>query len=386
MPSLDRGLFLVGSGEPDCSGAPCLQVRRGVSLLVILASLLIVALATVAIASTLVALRASNERDRWKGDYGAAARVIDQYILTVSTNGKLKGMSMEPLRTDLYQPAFDYYQQYVTSHANKRPATKLEAISAWIRADNQVTPQLADAHFHLAGLLAKRGSKDAVKELNDGLQQISFMKLDHSDPSTFPSLQQSALKYTLPTEWFTFRGESGAGAGDRLLLLVLGFNNAAAVFEELKAEHPESVSFRDDIAAVSRIPGTMFGFANQNRQALSNWQKAADNLESIVRDRPGDVEYKVRLAEALAAVASRQKSMGKTEEAMPTYQRVIELREQIVAASPEDKTRQQELTTAKRDLERIKTAKPAKKESPPEEAAASVTPEPAAAPDAAAGP
>lgn len=345
----------------------------------VLASLLIVALATVSVASTLVALRAANERDRLKEDYAGVTRVIDQYIMTISSNSKLKGTSMEALRNDLYQPAFDYYQQYVKSHPDKGPGSKLDKIKTWITGgDKQSMPQLADAHFHLAGLLAKRGSSVSLTEINEGLRLVNAMKAEHFDPSAYPSIQQSALKYTMPTEWFTFKNVSGKEAGDKLVVVVMAFDGTVMSYEELKQAHPEVVSFRDDIAGASRIPGTMFGFANANARSASAWQKAVDNLDSVVRDRPNDIEYKVRLAEALSALASRQKSMRKTEEAMANYQRVIDLREQIVAANPEDNTRKSELTTAKRDLERLKAAKPAKKEEPPASTAdPAATPAPA---------
>jgi tetratricopeptide (TPR) repeat protein len=370
------------SGKPQCGIATAkpAEIRRGISTMAVLASLLIVALATVSVASTLVALRAANERDQLKEDYAGATRVIDQYIMTISSNNKLKGTSMEALRNDLYQPAFDYYEQYVKSHPNKGPGSKLENLKTWVTGgDKQSMPHLADAHFHLAGLLAKRGSSDSLIEINEGLRLINAMKAENFDPSTYPSFQQSALRYTMPTEWFTFKNVSGEGARDKLVVVVMAFDGTALTYEELKKAHPDVVSFRDDIAGASRIPGTMFGFANANARSAVAWQKAVDNLDSVVRDRPSDMEYKVRLAEALAALASRQKSMRKTEEAMANYQRVIDLREQIVAANPDDTTRKSELTTAKRDLERLKATKPEKKAEPPAEAAASAT-EPAATP------
>lgn len=338
--------------------------RRGVSLLAILASLLIVALATVSVASTLVALRALKERDHARDDYAGATRVIDQYIMTIANNSKLKGTSMEPLRNDLYQPAFDYFQQYVQAHAN----------------DKDAQPQLANAHYHLAGLLAKRGSKDAMGSINNAIGIINAMKMQKADAASYPSLYQCAFRYTLPTEWFTFKGLNRDDMRSILAPMVITMDGAVLTYEELKKAHPEATQFREDIAGIARIKGTLFGFANANERAATEWQRAADNLDSLVKEHPSELDYKIRLAEALAAVASRQKSMRKNEEAMANLERVIALREEIVTANPDDANRKSELTTAKRDLERLQKAKPAKPEEPPADAAASAAPEAAAAP------
>ncbi len=342
--------------SPAAGAGPHIAMRRGVSVLAILASLLIVALAVIAGASTWVALRASEERNRAKEDFAAARLVIDQYVKTIATGNELKGSSQAAARQALYQPAIDYYQKFVQTHEN----------------DPNVWPQMAEAYYHLAGLHAKQGSKEASGMLGKGLSYINRMKLADADPATFPSLEQCALKYTLPTEWVTLRGASAVDQRANLAPLVVNFDNANLTFEELSEKHPQTVTFRDDLAAIQRIPATLFGFAGLNDRAIKAWQRASDALATCVRDRPDNLDYKVRLAEALSALASRQRSAGKIEDAVANYQRTVEVREQIVAANPDDKTRQQELTTTKRDLDRAKSAttKSAKKETPAAEKAA----------------
>jgi tetratricopeptide (TPR) repeat protein len=334
---------LVAAGTPE---------RRGISIVAIFVSLLIVALGLVSAASTYVALEAIKERDRARTDLAEAAKTIDQYVQTISTSNELKGTRLAKARAELYKPAVDYYQQYTQKHHD----------------DKKALAEMADAYYHLAGIQAKTGAKEALTTLNDGMRYINLMKAENADAAKYPSLNQSAMKYTMPTEWFPQRG--GGGGIAAIAPLIITFDAGNETFSALMAQYPQSPIFRDDLAAMMRIPATLYGFAGVNGRAITSWQRAVDALTPLVAEQPSNMEYKARLAEALSGIASRQMSAKKPQEAVPHYERALKLHEAIAAAQPDDATSKQQLTVAKRALERAQKELAKKEGTPKAETAA----------------
>jgi membrane protein involved in colicin uptake len=109
---------------------------------------------------------------------------------------------------------------------------------------------------------------------------------------------------------------------------------------------------------------------NGRKQSLESWLKARDVLETLVRDQPANKDYQVRLAESLVNAARSQRTDKENEKAAANLKRAIEVREQLVAANPDDKALKQDLTTAQRDLERLEATPTASKEAPAAQSAA----------------
>jgi tetratricopeptide (TPR) repeat protein len=337
------------SNRSKLGAAPAVSARRrGISVLTILISLLIVALGTIAVASTLVALRATQEKKRAVEDFNAAHALADQYVGLAATSSVLKGSSLTQVREEIYKPAMAYYEKIVQTRAN----------------DDKALAQVADAYFHLAGLQAKLGSRETLSSINGGLTAINKMKKINADAASYPSIYECAWKNTIPPEWFTLRGASAEEMRGHLAPLVITIDSLILTCTELSQQYPDAAGFREDMAGAQKVKATMFGFANLNKRALDAWQQAANALEKVVQARPNDVDVKIRYAEALAGTASRQKTAKQLDEAAATLEKTVAVREQIVAALPEDRTRQQELTTSKRELERIKATKPAQPKAP----------------------
>ena len=177
------------------------------------------------------------------------------------------------------------------------------------------------------------------------------------------------LKLVPTLEWGTIKEGTNKDREAHGLGLFLTVVMATATFEALSEKYPQEISFRDDLAALHRINGLFNTLFNRTGPAIGGLKSAHDVLETLVRDRPDSVDFKSRLAEALVSLGKLQKTDGKPEDAIASYERAVQLREQLATAAPDDKTIAQDLKTATRDLERLKAA-PAAKAAPPAEAPA----------------
>ena len=256
-------------------------------------------------------------------------------MAAVASSGKLKGPALEPTRKELLQPALDYYRTFVQSHA----------------ADPQMLPERVAAQFHMAGLYVKLGSKDGVAAMSQGVGDLNLLKDTDLDPETFPSLQACALKMTSPIDWVMVKGVDQVYA----LSLMVALSRAIDTYQGLSQKYPQVVSFRDDFSALLKASAMLQAQLPARRQeALASWLRARDALETLVRDRPDNVDYQTRLAESLTTAARMQKSAGETDQAAANLQRAVAVREQMAEAHPDDKKLKQELTIVQRDLEKLK--------------------------------
>jgi len=249
-------------------------------------------------------------------------------------------VNSKPPKKEILQPAIDYYKAFSEAHA----------------ADKKMLPEVASARFHLAALQAKLGSKDAAKTMFDGVLALDELSADATaDPNTFPSLQDSALKLTTPIEWFMVKGADRAYQ----MQLVVALNRAKGTYENLSNKHPASIPFRDNYSALLKGSALIQSqMPNGKEASLDAWLKARDILEALVREQPNNVDYQARLAESLLNAARGQKDKD-AQQATANLERAVEVREQMLAAKPDDKQLQQDLNSAKRELERMATAKKA---------------------------
>jgi hypothetical protein len=329
--SFFRRAAQVGEQSRGATFGRARRRRAGLSLLSVLVSLLVVALATIAVGSTVVAMRAAEQRDRAKQDFTQASHGFDDLIVAVAT-------TVKPPRKELLQPAMDYYQKFIQAHAK----------------DRQLLPEVASARFHLAALHAKLGSKEGVASMTLGLADLDEIAKDENlDPAAFPSLQDCALKVATPVEWFMVKDANNSYAAG----LVMSIARAKSTYENLSKKYPSDANLRNNHAALLKgwalIQGQMPGGRNKS---LESWLQARDVLETLVRDQPTVEDYQVRLVESLTNAARIQKTDKVIDQATANMQRAVAVREQMAAAQPDNKTLQQELSTAKRELEKMKPA------------------------------
>jgi tetratricopeptide (TPR) repeat protein len=339
-------------------------------------SLVVVASLTLAAASTFVAIRtagernrANQQRDEAQAAFQASTKAIDALDATLLTSAKLK--SAEPMRAELLQPFVDYYKAFIQTHAADK--------------NDDFLPETAAASLRLAAIYAKMGSKESIPTLRQGLGLMGRLGNSSVDPDRFPSLQTCALRLVPALEWGTIKeGEPTAkereAHGVGLFLTVL---MASATFENLAGKFPQHTGFRDDLAALQRINGLFNSLFNRNKQAIEALTTTCALLEVLVREKPDNADFKTRLSEALVSLGKLQKSEGDPGKAIASYERAVVLRQELATSAPDDKTIAQDLKTASRDLERLKTAPAPKTAAPAADTPAAEAPATAEAADAA---
>jgi tetratricopeptide (TPR) repeat protein len=341
--------------------------RRAFSVLAVILSLLVVALATIAVASTLVAIRAKEANKKATSDLEQAERALDGLVVAAATREELKGFKMNAARDELIKPAAAYYEAYVAAHKDDVPPR----------------PDVAEAYLRLAGLQAKLGSTKSVASLNGGITYIDKLIEAGVDPETYPSVEECAMKVAAPNEWLMVKGATFNALPKHAAQLFFAISGAIMTFEDAHKKFPEAVKPRDELARVLAYSAQFQVRQRRYEEGLSQWSQARDMLETLVKDRPANVDYQRRLLDALIGTAQLQKRLQKTEEARATYERAIQVAEKLAAAQPDDKGIAAQLETAKKDLASLPASAPAAEvAASPESPAADGEPKEAKAEDA----
>lgn len=331
--------------------APKAKGARG-AMNTFLTSFLLVGMATLAAGSTFVALRAIDQRDRAEFSSKGSSQALEQTLVAAANTSRLKGPLNAQARQEIFTPARQMYEAFIAKHAS----------------DSAMQPQVADAYLHLAGLQAKLGDANCVGSLSSALRVINTIKSQEGyDPATIPRLK-IALQLSAPTDWATVKTSSFEG---HVFGLIMAIGTATSTYTELSAAHPANVPFREDLVEIHRVSGQLQSQVEARKPfALRSWIAARDVLESLLREQPGSVDYQNRLVEALVGAAQLQIAK-EPNEAITNFKRAIEVREQMVAANPDDKTLAEDLARLKTSLANVK---PGATETAPAETAAADQP------------
>lgn len=306
-----------------------------------LTALLLIGTITLAVGSTVVAMRAIDERDKAEADLAQLSHAYGELTAAVA--------SIKPAKKEVLQPVADYYQRYIQAHSG----------------DGKVTPELIKAKLHLAALQVKLGSKEGVTYLSAAMADLSNLAKDSDlDPLTVPSLQGCTLRVAAPIEWAMVKGADQA----YFLGLMMAINSANGNYQSLSHRFPEVTNLRDDHSATMKVLALLNAQISPAR-ALPLWVQAIPVNETLVKDQPQNADYNARLIECLVNAARLQKEKER-DLAIQNFKRAIEVRQQLVSASPDDKTLQKELEKLKTELAKLEATPPPAAEAPPAEPAA----------------
>jgi tetratricopeptide (TPR) repeat protein len=322
-----------------------LRARRGSVLWIALASILIVGLAAVSIASTLFAMRSVEQRDRAREDFASSSDAVNEMVLAVANSGKLKGASAAEDREVILQPVVDHYQYIIEKY----------------EGDETMLPQLASAQLHLASVQAKLGLPACSRTLSAGLATLSKMVKSDFSQESYPSFQDTVSRIAAPTDWMTVKDSTPAAQG---VALYGSLGAGVVAYRDLSKKFPDAIVFRDDLAELLKSRALLLGFIGRGDVALENWNEATDVLETMVRDEPDNLGFQERLAESLTSEGKLEVTEKQPDKAIADYKRAVEVRQKMAESNPEDKSLEQALTRVKRDLERVETAAAAKKDAP----------------------
>lgn len=342
-------------------------LRRGISLVAILVSIVIVLLATAATLSTLVARRAIAQRDRATEDFEKAFGTIDEIVRAAAASNDLKGFKMTATREALLNPALNYYQAYAQAHLN----------------DDPPIPTVVDAQLHSAGLQAKLGSMKSTDSITQSMQYFGKLNKAKVDPETYPSMIGTTMRIAQPSDWMVLKGAGFDDLPKHGLKLLMAINMGVVTFRDIAKDSPQAIRPREDLAGLLAASGMLQGQFRRNKEALVQVTQAIQIMETLVRDRPADEEYKNQLAGALVNAARLQKAVKDIPAAKESYQKAIEIRQQQIAAKPDDKALAAEIETAKTELAKLPAVEQA---AAPAEGAAEGAPAEAAPAETAAEP
>ncbi len=324
--------------------------RRGISIVAILVSLLIVVLGTLAAASTFVALRATKAREQAEADFARASAAIDEMVMAAASSEDLQSFKMAKTRRELLKPAVAYYEAYEQAYVN-----------------DEVPPlTLPSDQFHLAGLQALQGSNKSVPALAAAMRSIDKLRAAKVDPDTYPSLQDCAMSIAPPQAWIMLKGASMQEMKDHPLQLFFGLNGAIAQYMQVNREFPEAIGPREELASLLTYSGALQAQGGRRTEGLAQMDQAREHLESLMASQPGNPEYQTRMADLCMLVGAAQKAQKDLDAATASYDKAIQLREALSAANPDDKDLAAQLEAAKKELEKLKSAAPAKVAAAPE--------------------
>ncbi len=325
-------------------------------------TLVIVILATLCVASTLVAGRATAAHDRAVADAKSATQAVDKMVLAAATHNDLKSYKLDAARKAVLEPALAYYQDYANTRASEDPPS----------------PAVAAAYFHAAGIQAKMGLMDSVGSLGQGIMQLGRLHTAKTDPEEYPSLQECAMRVAPANEWMLLKGASFGDMRKHGINLFFTLTRGVVEYQNANIENPQAVRPRNELAVLLSASARMQSTLGRSKEALGLSSRAVELLDSLVRDDPANADYKVRLAQTLAETGKLQKTTKDNAAAAESYRRAIEIREELLAANPGDATLTADLKAAQSELSKIKPAAPkpaaeaetAQKESPAAESTA----------------
>jgi hypothetical protein len=318
----------------------CPSSRRGISVSTILLSLLIVVLAVLAGASTVVALNAMKGRQKAEEDFARSQATLDALVKEIANHPDLKGFKMLKVRDSLLKLALTYYESYVQAHA----------------ADEVPPLNAPAAQFRIAGLYAKMGSSKSVPALAAALVMINRLREAKVDPDTYPGMNECAMGIAKPEEWIMLKGATMKEMRDHAPKLVFGLSGAMVQYNQVNREFPQAIRPRDELAQVYMYAGALQARVGRREEGLGQLNRSRTYLESLVRDQPGNSEFQTRLADVCVLVGDLEKRKKNNEGAAAAFERAVQLREPLAAASPDDKELAAQLAAAQKSLESVKGA------------------------------
>jgi len=341
--------------------------RRGISLVAILVSIVIVLLATAATLSTLVARRAIAERDRATEDFEKAFGTIDEIVRAAAASNDLKGFKMMATRESLLNPALNYYQAYAQAHLN----------------DDPPIPAVVDAQLHAAGLQAKLGSMKSTDSITQSMQYYGKLNKAKVDPETYPSMIGTTMKIAQPSDWMVLKGR-------RLRRSAEAWIQAADGDQHGGRDFPRYLQGFSSSDPPSRGPGGPAGGLGHAARAVPPRQGSTrpGHSSDCGHGDPGPRSAgRGGIQEPVGPDLGQRRATAENTKDIPaakaSYQKAIEIREQQIAASPDDKALASELETAKTELAKLPAVEQA---AAPAEPAAEGAPADAAPAEAAAAP
>jgi serine/threonine-protein kinase len=292
-------------------------MRRHRALVTSATAVLLASVASLAVTAAVLAgknreLTAANNRERdakeeARSNFAMARDAVDDCYSLTSSHPLLKGNNMQPVRQLLFDAALKYYQGFI----DRRPD------------DPQTREELARNYYRVASINEQIASKDKAL---DSLQEALRIREELAERSADPSLRADLA------ETYSFLGLLQAGTGKKSAA-EQSYDRALSVWKGLRQEDTPAVRYG---LAKTLIRVGYFRYQNTDHmRALGHYEEALVLLRGLLRENPGDMEYKNNLAKALHDVGLTHRLLtGNLDEAERNYHQAIALQQELVAAYP----------------------------------------------------
>jgi tetratricopeptide (TPR) repeat protein len=128
------------------------------------------------------------------------------------------------------------------------------------------------------------------------------------------------------------------------------FLQGLELYQQLTAQHPQNIVYRDDMAVCLHDLGGFYDDMSRTERAQTSYAKARDIWEALVSGHPGESHYQGRLANCLNSLANLFKTTGRLDDAEKVHLRALGIWNRLIAEHPRDPGYQESLARSHHNL------------------------------------
>ncbi|MEX2169555.1 MAG: protein kinase [Pirellulales bacterium] len=260
-----------------------------------------------------------------------ARRAVDDYFTLVSQSPLLDVPGLQPLRRQLLEAALRYHQEFLLQYPDNR-LLEADLAASFFRA----------AHIHHA----LNANDEAVAALASGIELVE--KLFDQRPEDHELHRRLAG---------VFVGNPGLHHGTAMPVnpdaVLQNLSRATRLWKRFVANDPAVPEFRNDLAELQLLVGSMELALGRRHEALRAYQTARDAWQLLHQQHPGVPDYRVNLARTEDELGVVLERYGQLPESRAACRAAMELRETLVADFPDKPDYQLELARSCGQMSRI---------------------------------
>jgi serine/threonine protein kinase len=256
---------------------------------------------------------AQKQREQAEANLQKARAAVDESFTRVSESKLLDVPGLQPLRKDLLEAALRFYRDFAFERSS----------------DPRVLADVAVTYLRIGQLNgALDRNDDAIVAIRQALDIVEQLRREH--PSDSES-QRKLAGFCTDRRW----AQRGTVVPRNPLAAFQTLLRLEAMWEKLAAEHPTTVAFQADLAAIDGSIGALLHWSGRQKEGSKYLQKATAIGEKMVRDDPDVPQYRSALADVSLQLADNQSANGLVDEALALTRRAAELGEGLVAEYPQ---------------------------------------------------
>jgi tetratricopeptide (TPR) repeat protein len=250
---------------------------------------------------------ALREKNHARENLDIASQALEDTLGRVLHNSRLQESGLEEVRSDILRTAIPYLEQFVERE----------------ESDDVLRARQGRALIQLAVLHAKKNAPDKAREaFQRGLRIFAELNKEAPDlKGVKTSLASAHMEYGR----FLFVNDKNPSSAKEHL------RSALQIEEQLAANRPDAADLKDYLAVTLSLLGTLLDEeATGHVEAQTLMAKAIQVREQLVRDHPDQGDYSHYCALCHLNLALSQRNAADSQQALPHYQRAIELEHKLL--------------------------------------------------------